>query len=81
MFHEVNEIIPMLWRLSAFVSPWVVWPDFLVELEQPFLSWDALPGLCNVTIETKQTCCSTTSILFLNQVIFIQIWFNRIFTG
>lgn len=50
---------------SAFLSPWVVWPDFRVELEQSFMSWDALPRLCNVTIKTKQTCYSTTSFLFL----------------
>lgn len=50
------------WR--AFLSPWVVWPNFWVELEQSFISWDVLPRLCNVTFKTKQTCCSTTSVLF-----------------
>lgn len=72
----------LLWSLSAFVSPWVVWQDFRVEWEPPLISWDALPRLCNVTIKTKQTC-STTSILFLlypDQVIPMHMWFHRIFT-
>lgn len=60
--------------MEAEVSPQVFWPDFRVELQQSFISWDPLPRLCNITTKTKQTCCSTTSILFLwypNQVISI----------
>ena len=73
MCHEVSVV-----GLRAFVSPWLVWLDFQGELEQSFISWDTFPRLCNVTFKTKQTCCSTTSVLFLlypNQVIFIQTWF------